>query len=363
MANIFYSMSGEGRGHAARAVAIVESLRHQHDITLFAPDQAYDFLSPRYSHRLTRVRVFPISGLRFHYVGGRLALRRSIGAGLRFWSKVSSSVNCLVEHVRSQAPDIVITDFEPLLPRAAERCGVPYISLDHQHFLTEYDLSDLPRDLRMWAWLMKWAVLAHYNKQKATIVTSFFHQPLLPGRKRTISVGPIVRSGIRQAQATRGEYVVSYCRRNTPDRVVEAMKSAPGEVRIYGLGERPRDGNLTYHAFDQNQFVKDLAGCSFVIGAAGNQTLGEALHLRKPVLALPEDKHFEQRINAHYLDAIGAGKSVLLSRFCSSHVADFVSNLDNHLSAMDNLPRNGTANAIEVIQNRLGIRTPVGLVA
>ena len=35
MAKIFYSMSGEGRGHAARAAAIVDSLRHQHDITLF----------------------------------------------------------------------------------------------------------------------------------------------------------------------------------------------------------------------------------------------------------------------------------------------------------------------------------------
>ena len=31
-------------------------------------------------------------------------------------------------------PDLVITDFEPLLPRAARLEGVPYISIDHQHF-------------------------------------------------------------------------------------------------------------------------------------------------------------------------------------------------------------------------------------
>ena len=363
MAKIFYSMSGEGRGHAGRAAAIVDSLRHQHEITLFAPHQAYDFLAPRYQSSRPPVRIERIPGLRFHYTGNRLDLTKSISTGLHFWYGLSGAVGRLTDQIRKESPDLVITDFEPLLPRAAERCRVPYVSFDHQHFLTAYDLSQLPFDLRWWASAMKLAVLAHYNKQKTTIVTSFFHLPLRPGYENTISVGPIVRSAIRQAKPTRGDYLVSYCRRHTPDRILKELEAAPCEVRVYGLGKRESHGNLVYYEFDQQQFVEDLAGCMAVVGAAGNQTLGEALQLGKPVLALPEDKHYEQRINAFYLEQNGCGRSIMMSEFRGHHVVEFIDQLDRYIPHVNQMPRDGNTATIDAIQQELGLPEPVGLVA
>ena len=361
MAKIFYSMSGEGRGHAGRAAAIVDSLRHQHELTLFAPHQAYDFLAPRY--RRSDVAVHRITGLRFHYSQRRVDLARSISTGLHFWANVSSAVHSLAEKIQQDQPELVVTDFEPLLPRAAERCGVPYVSFDHQHFLTAYDLSALPRSLRWWASAMTLAVRAHYTRQQATIVTSFFHLPLNPGHEKTISVGPIVRSAIRQARPVRGDYLVSYLRPHTPDQVLRELEYAPCEVRVYGLGERPDRGNLRFHPFDQQQFVDDLAGCMAVVGAAGNQTLGEALQLGKPVLALPEDKHFEQRINAFYLQRNGCGRSVLLSEFQRNDVFDFIDSLDQFIPHVNEMPRDGNETATAAILDQLQAPTPVSMVA
>ncbi len=48
MAKIFYRLAGEVRGHAARVRSMVELLRHEHEIVIFAPEQAFEFLAPRY---------------------------------------------------------------------------------------------------------------------------------------------------------------------------------------------------------------------------------------------------------------------------------------------------------------------------
>ena len=65
MATMFYSLSGEGRGHATRVRAIVEDLRKLHQTVIYAPGQAYELLSPVYQG--TDVVVRHISGLAFHY--------------------------------------------------------------------------------------------------------------------------------------------------------------------------------------------------------------------------------------------------------------------------------------------------------
>lgn len=79
------------------------------------------------------------------------------------------------------------------------------------------------------------------------------------------------------------------------------------EVRMYGLGAQPRRGNLVFRDIDEHRFLEDLATCDAMISTAGNQLVGEALYLAKPVLVLPEARNFEQYINAHFLARSGAG--------------------------------------------------------
>ena len=334
MPKIFYSMCGEGRGHAARVRSMVERLRHTHELVLFAPDQAFEFLSPRYPDGTKNVSVRRIPGLRFYYTRGRLDLSKTLALAVGYLIKLPGLIAQLKRAIRQEQPDLVITDFEPALPRAARACGVPYVSLDHQHFLVACDLTRLPRRLQRWATMMGLAVRAHHSTQQSTIVSSFFAAPLKPGFEDVIQVGPLLRPELFDVKAELGDHLVSYFRSNTPPNVLEVLAQTGREVRLYGLGARKREGNLRFMPFDERTFIEDVATSSALIGAAGNQSLGEAIFLGKPVFALPEEKHHEQLINAHFLDDMGAGSWTTLEAVTPVSVNRFLGNLEEYRSRL-----------------------------
>lgn len=191
MARIFYSMAGEGRGHAVRVRVLVDALRRDHEIVLFAPGDAYDLLAPIYGS--TDVRVHRIPGLRFCYSDGRLNFLRTTRAAAEYLWNLPRLLARLERLMRHERPDLVITDFEPSLPRAAQRCGIPFISLNHQHLLVANDLSDLPPPLRHSATFMGLIVRAYYSGQQETIVSSFYFPPLKPLYRHVQQIGVLLR--------------------------------------------------------------------------------------------------------------------------------------------------------------------------
>src|SRR5262245_19288514 len=119
MARILYSMAGEGRGHATRVRAIVEVLRHEHELILLAPDEAFEFLARHYPIGTPNVFLRRIPGLRFHYRSSRLALTKTLLRGAAFWWNLSALVTEIGRLIDELRPALAITDFEPALPRAA----------------------------------------------------------------------------------------------------------------------------------------------------------------------------------------------------------------------------------------------------
>ena len=109
---------------------------------------------------------------------------------------------------------------------------------------------------------------------------------------------------------------------------------------------------------ERTEHCDDLAGCAALVGAAGNQTLGEALYLGKPVLAMPEERHHEQLINAHFLKQMRVGtwttmessQSRDLARFLD-RLAEFLEGIWPHRGRLD-----GTQEALAVMS--AGCRAP-----
>jgi len=165
MSRILYSVSGEGRGHATRALGMIEDLRHEYRLTVYAASQAYDLIRSRYPDGEVDVRLIP--GLCFHYSGiQKLNYRKTIWHGLRYIARLRSLVRRLREDMENDLPELAIVDFEPSLPRAALQLNVPFISLDHQHFLITYDLSSLPARLKRHAVYMGKVVRSYYHGQQ-----------------------------------------------------------------------------------------------------------------------------------------------------------------------------------------------------
>ncbi len=362
MARIVYSMAGEGRGHAARVKTLVEQLVPEHEVWLFAPDDAYDFLAPAWAHSDLPIRLMRIPGLRFVYRNDKLDLNRTIGCGLKYaaW-ELPRITRALRRQIRAIHPDLAISDFEPALPRAACAEGVPLMAFDHQHVLAAYDLSDLPADLQRHAWWMSWVVRWCYPGAHDVIASAFYAPPLRAGWEHVRQVGPMIRADVATARTHDDGYLVSYLRRSTPRSVVDALLSLGRSVRVYGLGAMPTMGGLRFCEIDEHRFVDDLAGCTAVFCAAGNQLLGESIYLGKPVLALPEPLHHEQLINSYFLRKMGVGDFATLNevtprllRAFLERTPDFRKELECYRGVW-----NGTPTAVAAIRGRLA-QIPAG---
>lgn len=350
MARIFYSLAGEGRGHATRVRAMVEHLRLKHEVTLFTYGDAYRLLAPLYKQ--TSVCVKRIRGLRLHYrretLDPWLTGLRAVGylAGV-----LPSLVRGLCEWIRREQPDLVITDFEPALPRAARRLGVPFVSLNHQHFLVVNDLSSLPAKLRWRGDFMGALVRSYYSGQAKTIVSSFYAPPLKAAyRDSAVQVGVLLRPEMFLASPYSGGHVTAYLRRGASQGVLDALRGCGLQVHIYGLGCRPSDGSLSFHPVSTEGFLEDLEGCEALVCTAGNQLVGEALYLEKPVFAIPEPGNFEQYINAHFLKASGTGNWAPMAQCSPALLRTFIERLPLFRAAIRPEEFNGTERALQALE-------------
>ena len=356
MAKIAISLCGEGRGHATRMGTIVEHLHADHDIVIYTSADAFDLLLQRFGPGYPRVRVAEIPGITFQYTGGRLDVMRSITAGLDYQARLLGPlVDRLMGELEVFGADLAITDFEPALPRAAGRQGIPLVSIDHQHFLLAYDLDALPWSLQWNAWFMSHAVWMYVAEATDTVVSAFFKPPLRRGWEHVAQVGPLLRNEITHAKPDDAGFILSYLRRHTPFEVVSTLADCGLPVKVYGLGKREPVGNLSFHAVDEHQFVEDLASCRALISAAGNQLIGEALHLGKPLLVLPERAHSEQLMNSQFLSTMGCGDYRLLEEVTSEEVRIFLDGLERFAPALAGVQgrMDGTPEVLRIIHHRL----------
>lgn len=352
MARIYFSMAGEGRGHATRVRSTVEQLRGRHDIVLFAPDDAFDLLSQTYAG--TRVRVHRIPGPRFYYRrDNNLDYPRTIAGGLRYLRRLPGIQRRLEEYMTRHPPDLVVADFEPALPRTARRMGVPFISVNHQHFLPACELSDLPGWIRRHVFYMRYVVLAYHRGQRRTIVSTFFFPPVRRGWEHVELVGTLLRPELLDARPTRGGHVLAYIRKHEAPEIIDALRNCGRPVFVYGLGERPATGDLVYMPVNEKTFMEHLVSCEALVCTAGNQLIGEALFLGKPVYALPELNNWEQYINAFYVSKAGCGEYSDYNRITPMKLKTFLGRADEYRGNMDREKLNGIPRVVEAIEEEL----------
>lgn len=346
-------MAGEGRGHATRVRTITEALRGRHELTLLAPGDAYELLEPAY-RGADDVRVQRLPGLRFAYGAKHqvapLGTARLVARYLRSLSQILDDV---ADMMRFHGADLLLTDYDPGGPRAATRAGVPYVALDHQSFFTYSDLSWLPGRLRRRAALVKSINWALYHGQRHTISSSFFRPEPKPGVTDVTFVGSMLRAPIRAASPVFGEHVTAYCRRQVQENVLATLAAAPCPVQVFGLGERPARGSISFHPVSEDGFIASLSTARAVVASAGNQLLGEALFLGKPFLALPEVGQYEQEINVAWLERMGAGRGLDPRRLTSEVLARFLDESERYRDAVDREFAAGNDAAVAAIEAQL----------
>jgi uncharacterized protein (TIGR00661 family) len=332
---------------------MVDELRRRHRVVVYASLDGYDLLARVYAG--TDVEVRRIAGLSFIYdSAGQARTIPSTVNGVRYLAGRERHASALARALARDRTDLVVTDFEFIVPRAAEIAGIPYVSVDHQHFLTTYDLRCLPFELRLQVLIFRGCMaMACYRRQRHSVVSSFYFPPLLPNLENVTQVGVLIRPEIARAAVSDEGHLAAYFRRTLPPRVRDALRSSGVNVHVYGLGARSRDGNIVYHECDARRFADHLASCRALVCTAGNQLVGEAFFLGKPVLAIPERGLAEQRMNGFFLAASGGGICVPEHRVDCRHVRNIVSGGDAFRKNIDPRNTNGLVTALGIVESFL----------
>ena len=358
MSRIAISACGEGRGHASRVMCLIEELYPRHEILVLSFGEGFDQLDQYIKKNKHEISLFRISGVTYKYNNFRLSpLRTYLHWASFFLLRLSSECQYVDRIISRFSPQLAITDFEPCLPRVAKRRGIRCISIDHQHILRFFNIWRLPIKLAIRCFIGSFVCKIYVPNADLYVVSSFFKEklPRKSTKERVMQVGPIVRKDIRSADVSDSGTIVSYLRKKLPSNLLQAFLAAGLPVIVYGLGRQKDISNITFKGFSIEEFVSDLSRATVVIGAAGNQLLGESLYLGKPYYALPEENHHEQIVNSILLERMGLGTSSRLESFKEKDLNKFLQNRYNkvHGTAVEESDHGSLEFIVNLIQEEL----------
>lgn len=318
---IIYSLSGQGFGHSARSKETISHLIDQgHEVKIFTYGQSLLLLEKQFGAE----NIFEIPGLVLSYKKNRLVYwktawenAKKISHQARHWQKISKAFSDF-------KPDLIITDFEPLLANLAKTKRVPLISIDNQHQLTNTKI-DLPLKYKKDLLADKLVIKSMVWGAKYYLITSFFKTEV--NKKNTFIFPPVIRKEILDLQPAKGDYILVYQGADF-EHLMSILKSSKEKFVVFGPHKAAQESNIIYKGFAVQEWLDYLADAKAVIGTAGLSLMCECIYLKKPYLAIPINRQIEQIINGEYLEWLGYGLST--SSLTTNNLAEFITRLPEY---------------------------------
>jgi uncharacterized protein (TIGR00661 family) len=296
---VLYGVASEGIGHAVTSSVVRDHLvRSGHTVTFACAK------GTRACGHLAKYGdpVISVSGLTLAQDhSGRTNHLKTIGINLVAGAKMLIEPILLATLPR---PDVIITDFEPVVAIYANMLGLPLIAINNLHFA---DRCSHPK-----------SIVGPYRKLAAISIpaganvvpdASHYFVPTFvkaPIRKSKTSLHfPILEP---MPKSDQGSYVLVYFNDKAPwGSIIGALQAcAPMRFRCYGSGREGTEKNVTLCP-PSDEFVDDFACSGAVIGGAGFTLVARSIYSQKPMLAVPFGDHFEQILNSSYLESLGYG--------------------------------------------------------
>ncbi|MEI6588017.1 MAG: MJ1255/VC2487 family glycosyltransferase [Candidatus Moraniibacteriota bacterium] len=340
MAKILYGVAGEGTGHAMRAKEITNyllSLGHQ--VKIVSYDRGYKNLSSLFD-------VMEIEGLGFSFENNQV---RYIETFIKNGKKLKEILGSYVDVdrlVKEFRPNIIITDFEPTCAVAARTNRIPLISIDNQHFISGTAI-EYPKKYAKEALMTNAFVQLFVPNAKKYLALTFVKERII--NKKVLLFSPILRKEVIALKPTTGNYILVYLTAGF-EGAVEYLEGINCQFVVYGLGRVGREKNIVYKKPSQEEFLDDLCRCRGIIANAGFGLISEALYLGKPYFAIPLKNHFEQIINAYYLEKMGYG--VFCEKMTMRVINDFLDKISEYQINLEQYPKEDNAKILAEI-NRL----------
>ena len=279
---ILYGVQGTGQGHISRARAMAAALRQW-------PVEVTWLFSGRPREALFDMEIFGDfqhrRGLSFTTQAGRMSYRASV---------YNNNLPQFLREAREldlEGYDLIVSDYEPVVSRAARAQGRRVIGIGHQYafgpetpkagaswlqqeIMTRFAPVDVPLGL-------------HWHPYAENVLPPILDLPDLP----------VERNG----------HIVVYLPFEDQQAVTAVLRQFPEQsfVQYSAALQDEEAGNVRRRKADVKGFKSHLASCSGVICNSGFELISECLQWRKPVLTKPLDGQMEQHSNALALHELG----------------------------------------------------------
>ncbi len=274
MSTIALSCTGEGFGHAARVVAIAQTLHSSHRFVIFCPKHLFPFMR----ENLGEVPLVEIPYFSFAKHRDRIDYARTIRNNLPATVPFPVEVKRIARYLETYDVKAVISDYDPYTGFAADRRRIPVLQINHPGVVMRGPVVSPS------------AILA---KAISLILMGKFHRKLLVSFYNG-DIGPVVRKRIENHPRKNEDFFVMY------------LKPGYRKIMNHAL-HRLGIGNVHIFPDPDKDIVEYLARCRGVISSAGHQFMSEALVLGKPIFVIPQKGQYEQLLNAHMLELSGRG--------------------------------------------------------
>ena len=298
---ILYGVCGEGMGHAIRTGVIVDHLLENNDVSIFASERAYKYLSNKYDD------VHEIEGFNTVYEANEVNNRQTFLKNVKYIPQdLGHNLRLMYNVAKTFKPDIIISDFEFYSNLLSKILRIPLVSLDNMHVITQCEI-EVPEKYRSDRFRAASVVRSFIQRPRYSLITSYFFPPVKNPEKVKMFL-PILRKKVLKLKPTIGDHIMVYQTSDSNQKLLELLKDIPDEFIIYGFHKEDKIENLTFKNFNEDEFFDDLASARAVITNGGFGLISEALYLQKPILSVPVKKQFEQILNALYLEKLEYGE-------------------------------------------------------
>lgn len=343
MARILYGVAGEGMGHAIRSKVVIEHLSKRHDLIIVSSRRPYEFLSKHSSN------VYDIHGLHISYRNNRVqSLKTFVQNAYKLPKGSYYTFKKLMRILKEFKPDVVISDFEPFTGLISKFFSIPLISIDNNHTMTNCKLR-IPKRYYKDYLAAKLVIKSFIINADYYLINTFFYPEIK--KKNTFLFPPILRGRILKAKVKNKEHILVYQTSKTNKKLKKILKKINQKFIIYGFDTDKEEENLIFKKFNEKEFIKDLASCKALITNGGFCTIVEAVYLGKPILSVPIKKHFEQILNAIFVEKLSYG--VFHRKLKIDKIRDFILNRDIYKENLKKYKREDNSRILEKLDSIL----------
>ena len=341
---IFYTVCGEGLGHAIRSSVMIEGIKELYDIYIFASNRAYTYLNEKFDN------VYEIGGFNTIYTNNRVSNKKTFFNAMKNNPhNIKEGYEILYKMGKKLKPNIIITDFEIYGSLLSKILDIPLIGLDNIHMITQTKI-DYPPNHKISMLKAKAIIKGYVIKPKIHILTSFFY-PKIRSKKRAILYPPVLREEILKIKPTIEDHIVVYQTSENNLKLVNNLKKLDENFIVYGFNKEEVDGNLQFREFSEKRLYEDLSSSKAVIANGGFTFISESLYLKKPTFSIPASGNFEQVLNGFYVEKLEFGQ--YNEGFNLPKIDNFLGNLDKYQKRLDSIKKTDNKGIINELIYRI----------